>query len=105
MMKNNNFIIEDIIQIINEKCIKNKIDKIFDIYIKMNLSSEKENICISNAEENILKDKKNDEEFNTKLNIENNKNRIIEINKELMNASEKNKNNDYKDFNLGKIKK
>ena len=105
MMKNNNFIIEDIIQIINEKCIKNKIDKIFDIYIKMNLSSEKENICISNAEENVLKDKKNDEEFNTKLNIENNKNRIIEINKELMNASEKNKDNDYKDFNLGKIKK
>jgi len=117
MMKYNN--VEDINKIINEKNILKKINDMIDIYHKFNISNKIESNSYNeslNFEiiENNINSKKNNKDNDKKSHYEKNqinnediykKNQIIEINEELMNKSENKEDNNYKDFNVSKIKK
>ena len=123
MIKFNKNIIEDLNKIKNEKNFNIKINDIFDIYDKMNPLKKddkyrnKEENNMNNIKKDIYTENKKDEKKEEKKeNINNNEqisndedihknNKIIELNKELWLNSEKNENNDYKDFVVSKIKK
>ena len=124
MIKYNNIIIEDINKIKNEINISIKINNIFDIYDKMNplnkndestnkeedIKNDINNENKSKEEEIKEKEKEYKKEINNNNQISNDEdihknNKIIEINNELFLKSEKNENNDYKDFDVSKMKK
>lgn len=84
--KNTNEIIEDINQIINKENINEKLKDMFNIYDKMTI--------LNNSEDNNVKSTEETGLF-----------KIIEINKELLTASEKKEENKFKDLDVSKLKK
>lgn len=129
----NNEIIDNIDKITNNKNISTKFNDIFDIYEKMDTQNkanpdndDKSNIIIDIKEEKKEKDikektvmnedkkeepngKEKEENKDSNDNEETDKNinknnKIIEIDNELVANSEKNLDNNYKDFDVSKIK-
>ena len=123
IIKYNINIIQDINNIINEKNINNKFNQIIDIYNKINLNKninidsinskynkkEKENennLKDEIKEESDINNKKSNSTENKQDFKENNIKKLnISGNKELLTASEKKEDNNYKDFDITKIKK